>query len=88
VYHLFPVATPLRDELATYLASRHIDSGIHYPVPLHLQPAFAALDYREGQMPMAERIGKQELSLPIGPMMSDEQVEQVCDAIIQFFREH
>lgn len=88
VYHLFPVATPLRDELAACLASRNIDSGIHYPVPLHLQPAFAALEYREGQMPMAERIGRQELSLPIGPMMSDEHVECVCDAITQFFREH
>lgn len=86
VHHLFPIATPARDELARYLAAQGIDSGLHYPVPLHLQPAFAYLGHRRGEMPVSERIGKEELSLPIGPFMADEQVERVCAAVSAFFR--
>ena len=87
VHHLFPIAIPRRDEFAHYLAARNIDFGIHYPVPLHLQPAFSALGYKPGDMPVAEWIGQEEISLPIGPLMTDEQVERVCDAVHGFFRE-
>jgi dTDP-4-amino-4,6-dideoxygalactose transaminase len=84
VHHLFPIATPRRDELARYLATRDIQTGIHYPVPLHIQPAFAALGYQRSAMPVAEWIGKEELSLPIGPFMTDEQVNRVCEAVCDF----
>lgn len=86
VHHLFPIATPCRDHLIRFLLSQDIDCGIHYPLPLHLQPAFASLGYRKGEMPVAERIGREELSLPIGPFMSDNQVFRVCDAVRNFFR--
>ncbi len=86
VHHLFPIATPRRDELLRYLASREIDSGIHYPLPLHLQPAFASLGYVRGAMPVAEWIGREELSLPIGPFMNDERIYRVCEALIDFHR--
>lgn len=86
VYHLFPIKTDRRDELQQFLRERNIDSGQHYPLPLHLQPAFAHLRYRKGQFPVAESIGQQELSLPIGPLLSDAQVETVSAAIQEFFR--
>jgi dTDP-4-amino-4,6-dideoxygalactose transaminase len=85
VHHLFPIATSRRDELLRYLSSHNIDCGIHYPLPLHLQPAFSSLGYRRGQMPVAEWIGREELSFPIGPFMTDEQVDRVCRAVRDFF---
>ena len=88
VHHLFPIAAPRREALIRFLAERNIDTGIHYPLPLHLQPAFASLGYLRGQMPIAEWIGKEELSLPIGPFMTDEQVDRVCDAVRDFYTSH
>jgi len=85
VHHLFPIGTPRRDDLAHYLSDRNIDSGIHYPLPLHLQPAFASLGYKPGAMPVAEWIGKEELSLPIGPLMTNSQVERISEAVRHFF---
>jgi dTDP-4-amino-4,6-dideoxygalactose transaminase len=87
VHHLFPVATPRRDELARYLAEHDIQTGIHYPLPLHLQPAFASFGHHRGDMPVAEWIGKEELSLPIGPFMTDEQVDRVIETVGDFFRD-
>ncbi len=85
VYHLFPIGTGVRDALIQHLAARNIDCGIHYPRPLHLQPAFAALGYKSGDMPVAEQIGREELSLPIGPFMTDAQVHRVCEVVHEFF---
>jgi dTDP-4-amino-4,6-dideoxygalactose transaminase len=85
VHHLFPIATPRRDELARHLATHDIQTGIHYPVPLHIQPAFASLGYQHGDMPVAEWIGKEELSLPIGPFMTDGQVQRVIEAVLRFY---
>lgn len=85
VYHLFPIGTAERDALLQHLSARNIDCGIHYPLPLHLQPAFAALGYKPGDMPIAERVGREELSLPIGPFMTDAQVHRVCEAVHEFF---
>lgn len=86
VYHLFPVGTVDRDRLMDHLSTHDIATGVHYPVPLHLQPAFADLAYRRGSMPVAERIGAEELSLPIGPYMTNEQVDYVCEMIHEFYR--
>lgn len=85
VYHLFPVACERRDDLAIHLAENHIDSGVHYPLPLHLQPAFKHLGYQQGEFPTSERIGREELSLPIYPFMTEEQVDHVCEATRSFF---
>jgi dTDP-4-amino-4,6-dideoxygalactose transaminase len=81
VYHVFSIFHPRRDELQEFLAERQIQSGKHYPVPLHLQEAFADLGHREGDFPVSERIAREQLSLPIYPEMSDEDVDAVCDAV-------
>jgi len=81
VYHVFSIFHPRRDELQEFLAERQIQSGKHYPVPLHLQEAFADLGHREGDFPVSERVAREQLSLPIYPEMSDEDVDAVCDAV-------
>lgn len=85
VHHLFPVLTSERDRLAEFLKQRQIETGVHYPVPLHLQPAFSKLGYKVGDFPVAESIARQELSLPIFPEMTDEQIDSVCKRIREFF---
>jgi dTDP-4-amino-4,6-dideoxygalactose transaminase len=85
VHHLFPVLTSERDRLAEFLKQRQIESGVHYPVPLHLQPAFSKLGYHVGDFPVAESIARQELSVPIFPEMTDAQINAVCQSIREFF---
>lgn len=85
VHHLFPVCCDSRDALATFLGSRGIETGVHYPIPLHLQPAFRHLGHNEGDFPAAERIGQEVLSLPIFPEMTEQQLEHVCHSITDFF---
>lgn len=85
-YHLYVVqitdGCPLeRVALQTALDARRISTGIHYPVPCHLQPAFRYLGYRLGDFPNAERLSQQVLSLPIYPGMTDAQIQRVVGAI-------
>jgi dTDP-4-amino-4,6-dideoxygalactose transaminase len=87
VHHLFPVCCAERDKLAEFLAKRSIETGVHYPVPLHLQPAFRHLGYRPGDFPAAEKIARETLSLPIFPEMTEQQFEHVCQSITDFFAE-
>jgi dTDP-4-amino-4,6-dideoxygalactose transaminase len=84
VYHVFSIFHPERDALQAFLAERGIQSGKHYPVPLHLQEAFAHLGHGIGDFPVSERVGEQQLSLPIYPEMSDADVEAVCDSIAEW----
>ena len=84
VYHVFSIFHPRRDELQEFLAERGIQSGKHYPVPLHLQKAYCALGHSEGEFPVSERVGREQLSLPIYPEMRDEDVDLVCDGIEQW----
>lgn len=77
VWHLFVIRHPNRDELQKQLADAGIGTMIHYPIPPHLQPAYAELNYKEGDFPIAEVIHREVLSLPIGPHMKSQQVEQV-----------
>ncbi len=83
-YHLYVISSDRRDELADYLKKQEIETGIHYPIPLHLQPAFSDLGYREGDFPVAERLAKEILSIPIYPEMTDDQVYRVIEQINQF----
>jgi dTDP-4-amino-4,6-dideoxygalactose transaminase len=85
VHHLFPVLTPYRDRLGEFLRAQHVETGVHYPVPLHLQPAFKHLGYKFGDFPVAENVGAQEISLPIFPEMTESQFQRVCDSIKTFF---
>jgi len=85
VHHLFPVLCEQRDKLAEFLRGRAIQTGIHYPIPLHLQPAFHYLGYKKGDFPIAERIASQVLSLPIFPEMTEQQFDHVCQSVADFF---
>ncbi len=84
-YHVFAIRTSRREELRTFLANQGIETGIHYPLPIHLQPAFRWLKYEAGQFPVAERAAGQLLSLPIYPELTDDQVEEVVDRVRTFF---
>lgn len=85
VYHLFIVETAQRDPLRERLAAAGIDSGVHYPKPIHLQQAYADLGHRQGDFPNAERLAGRTLSLPMFAELTDEQIEYVADEIRRFF---
>jgi dTDP-4-amino-4,6-dideoxygalactose transaminase len=74
VYHLFVIMAEERDALARQLQDAGVASGIHYPLPLHLQPAFAHLGVDKGTLPITEAIAAQVLSLPMFPELTHEQV--------------
>jgi len=81
VYHLFVIRTKRRDEVQCYLKARGIETGIHYPIPLHLQPAYWHLGYAEGDFPLTEQAAREVLSLPMYPELSNEQISQISKAI-------
>jgi dTDP-4-amino-4,6-dideoxygalactose transaminase len=81
VYHLFVVQTDARDELQRHLTEAGVQTGIHYPVPVHLQPAYAAHGHKEGDFPEAERQARRVLSLPMFAELTDEQLARVAGAI-------
>jgi dTDP-3-amino-3,4,6-trideoxy-alpha-D-glucose transaminase len=84
VWHLFVVTHPRRDELKDHLASAGIAASIHYPTPPHLTPAYRSLAIQPGSLPIAERAGREVLSLPIGPHLSDAAVDQVIREVRKF----
>jgi dTDP-4-amino-4,6-dideoxygalactose transaminase len=83
-YHLYVIMHKERDALQEYLNSKGIMAGIHYPKPIHLQPAYAHLGYKEGDFPVAEKCAKEILSLPMCPELSEEEINYVADAINAF----
>lgn len=83
-YHLFVIRTKKRDELQSYLKEKDIQTGIHYPVPIHLQKAYAHLGYSAGDFPVTELVSKEILSLPMYPELTREQIMYVCEQIISF----
>ncbi len=85
VYHLYVIQSPERDQLQSFLAERDIQSLIHYPVPVHLQLAYAHLDYAAGSLPVTEHIAATILSLPIYPQLRDAEVRSVVQAIEEFY---
>jgi dTDP-4-amino-4,6-dideoxygalactose transaminase len=94
VYHLFVVQVEAgqsesrnikRDNLQKYLSENGVSTGLHYPIPLHLQPCFNYLNYKKGDFPIAEKLAEQGLSLPMFPELTDTQIEYVCDKIKDFF---
>ncbi|MFN2427480.1 MAG: DegT/DnrJ/EryC1/StrS family aminotransferase [Candidatus Binatia bacterium] len=86
VFHLYVVRSERRDELRAHLEREGIQAGIHYPVPVHLQGAYAGLGHRAGAFPVAERLAAQVLSLPMFPELTEGQIERVCGAILGFGR--
>jgi dTDP-4-amino-4,6-dideoxygalactose transaminase len=85
VYHLYVIQTAKRDELQGYLATKGISTGLHYPVPLHLQEAYASLGYKKGEFPVTEKVASHGLSLPMFPELTEEQIECVVEGIKEFF---
>jgi len=88
VWHVFPVFCERRDELQQFLKARGIETLIHYPIPPHKQEAFAGAvlrdELRHGTLPIAEELAKTELSIPMGPAMTDEQVAYVIESLNEF----
>ncbi|MBI1910709.1 MAG: DegT/DnrJ/EryC1/StrS family aminotransferase [Deltaproteobacteria bacterium] len=84
VYHLFVITTEDRDGLKSYLEAKGIYPGIHYPVPCHLQKAYAHLGYKKGDFPNAEHLSRSCLSLPMYPELTEEEVAFVIDALNRY----
>jgi dTDP-4-amino-4,6-dideoxygalactose transaminase len=84
VYHIYAVRTPHRDQLRTHLETAGVSTGIHYPVPVHLQPAFRELGYTRGDFPVSERIGAEEVSLPMFAELTEQQIDTVVNAVRRF----
>jgi dTDP-4-amino-4,6-dideoxygalactose transaminase len=80
VWHLYVVQTPQREALREALTHAGIGSLIHYPIPPHRQQAYASMGMREGRFPVAERMARECLSLPIGPQVSAAQQQAVIEA--------
>ncbi len=84
IFHQYVIRTMHRDELKAFLADRQIGSMIYYPVPLHLQPCFRFLGYREGDLPETERAAAEVLALPIFAELTEEEISEACEAIRTF----
>ena len=83
-YHTFVVQTEHRDKLKEYLFSNGIDAAIHYPIPIHLQPASKKLGYKERDFPITKKQSEQILTLPINQFLSKVELERIISAINQF----
>ncbi|MFA5728846.1 MAG: DegT/DnrJ/EryC1/StrS family aminotransferase [Candidatus Neomarinimicrobiota bacterium] len=81
VYHIYAVATERRDKLSATLKAHKIAFGIHYPLSLHLQPAYSYLKYKPGDLPISERLSNQFLSLPMYAELAEIEIEKICRAI-------
>src|SRR5467141_3148542 len=84
VWHLYVIRTEHRDKLKQYLASRGIAAGIHYPVPIHLQPAYKNLGYKRGDFPVTEQYAQRILSLPMYAELTPELIDCVAESILSF----
>jgi len=85
VFHQYVVRAFRRDELREFLTARRIGTEIYYPIPLHLQPCFVYLGYREGDFPEAERAAKEVLALPMFPELTEEEQQSVVKSIADFY---
>jgi dTDP-4-amino-4,6-dideoxygalactose transaminase len=84
VYHVYAVLAPHRRELMEWLGGQGVQTGIHYPYPVHLLPAYADLGYTAGQFPVSEEIAARELSLPMFPELTSGQIDKVAEAVTAF----
>jgi len=85
-YHQFVVRVPDRNVLLEGLMRHRIGFGVHYPTPLHLMPAYRFLGHMTGDFPVAEEVSEQVVSLPMYPELTDQEVERVCDVVLQCSR--
>ncbi len=85
IYHLFVIRTAKRDALQAHLTERGIQTGIHYPIPLHLQKPLQHLGHKEGFFPASEKLANEMLSLPMFEDLTEQQIDEVCGAAKEFF---
>ena len=85
IYNQYTIRVDRRDELQNHLKTRGIGNAIYYPLPLHLQPCFAYLGYKQGSCPEAERAAREVLSIPIYPELTEAQMNEVVDAVRSFY---
>lgn len=86
VFHQYTLRVERRDELQAYLKENGVDSMIYYPMPLHLQPVFSDLGYKEGDLPVTEQAAKEALSLPMYPELKEVDQTYVVDMIEEFYK--
>ena len=82
VFHIYPLVSPRRDALCEHLQRRGVETLVHYPIPVHRQRAFS--DYNACRLPICEKIAREEISLPLSPVQTDEETFYVIEAINQF----
>ena len=85
MYHQYVIRTPVREALQRHLASHEIETGIHYPVPIHRQPAWRDAFGEAPRLPQAELAADEILSLPVHPDLTDAEVEHVAESVAGFF---
>lgn len=88
VWHLYVIRTERRDALKDYLVSKGINAGIHYPIPIHLQPAYHDLGYKRGDFPVTEAYADRILSLPMYAELTDRQIEFMSQTVSEFQSTH
>jgi dTDP-4-amino-4,6-dideoxygalactose transaminase len=84
VYHQYSILSDRREELLGFLREHGIDSAVYYPVPLHLQECFAGLGYRRGDLPMTESVCDRILSIPVQPMLTEDDIRYVASCVAEF----
>ncbi len=82
-FYVYVVQVPQREKFRTRLQQAGIATGIHYPIPIHLQPACAHFGYMRGMLPITETVTEHIVSLPMYPEMTDQQVQVVIDTVRQ-----
>ena len=87
VYHIYMIQAPNRNQLQKYLAKNGVATIIHYPTPIHLQKAYINLGYKEGDFPVAEKLAKNILSLPVFPEINPNEIEYISSKIRNFYTE-
>ena len=87
VYHLYVLRTTLRDELMNYLKANGVDTGLHYPIPLHKQNAYRMKVFSCSKYPISEKVSSEILSLPMYPELSREEISYIVHLIHDFFQE-
>lgn len=86
IFHLYVIRIRQRERLIKYLAEKGIATQMHYPLPIHLQPAYKDLGYKKGDFPVAEKIASEILSLPMFPQLKLEEIKYICQEIKAFYR--
>ena len=86
VYHVYAIRVKERDAMRMYLAKQGVATGIHYPLPIHLQPAYRDLGHHRGDFPVSEQLSKEVLSLPMHPFLTEEKIRYVCRVIERFYQ--